>query len=60
LPLPEPGDLLAIGYAGAYGRVMGSTYNARPPCAEVLVEGGSWRVTREAGSVEDLVARESL
>jgi len=60
LPHPEPGDLLAIGYAGAYGRVMGSTYNARLPCAEVLVENGSWRVTREAGSVEDLVARESL
>jgi diaminopimelate decarboxylase len=59
LPLPEPGDLLAIGYAGAYGRVMGSTYNARPLCAEALLEGGEWRVTREPGSVEDLVARES-
>jgi diaminopimelate decarboxylase len=59
LPLPNPGDLLAIGYAGAYGRVMGSTYNARPLCAEVLVEGGRWRMTREPGSVEDLVSRES-
>lgn len=60
LPLPEPGDLLAIGYAGAYGRVMGSTYNARPLCGEVLVEDGRWRVTREPGRVEDLVAREAL
>jgi diaminopimelate decarboxylase len=58
LPLPEPGDLLAIGYAGAYGRVMGSAYNARPPCAEVLVEDGEWRVIREAGTLDDLVRGE--
>ncbi len=46
LPHPEPGDLLAIGYAGAYGRVMGSTYNARP-----LVRRGARRsrvVARDA------------
>ena len=59
LPLPEPGDLLAIGYTGAYGRVMGSAYNARPLCAEVLVEGGDWRVIREAGTYEDLVRGET-
>ena len=59
LPLPEPGDLLAVGLAGAYGRVMSSTYNARPLCAEVLVERGEWRVTRERGSVQDLVRGES-
>jgi len=58
LPLPEPGDLVAIGYAGAYGRVMSSTYNARPLCAEVLVENGSWRLVRAAGTVEDLVRGE--
>jgi diaminopimelate decarboxylase len=60
LPLPEPGDLLAVGYAGAYGRVMSSAYNARPLCAEVLLEGGRWRVIREPGTYEDLTARESL
>jgi len=59
LPLPEPGDLLAVGYAGAYGRVMASTYNARPLCAEVLVERGSWRIIRAAGTYDDLTARES-
>ena len=47
LPLPEPGDLLAIGQAGAYCRVMSSAYNARPLCAEVLAEGGSYRLIRE-------------
>lgn len=58
LPVPEPGDLVAIGLAGAYGRVMASTYNARPLCAEVLSEGGRWRVTREAGTYGDLVRGE--
>ncbi len=58
LPQPEPGDLLAIGFAGAYGRVMASNYNARPLPAEVLVENGAWRVIRERGTVEDLMRDE--
>jgi diaminopimelate decarboxylase len=60
LPLPAPGDLVAIGYAGAYGRVMSSTYNARPLCAEALVDGGRWRVIRERGTYEDLLRGEGL
>jgi diaminopimelate decarboxylase len=60
LPTPAPGDLLAVGLVGAYGRVMASTYNARPLCAEVLVEGDSWRVTRERGSTEDLMRGETV
>jgi diaminopimelate decarboxylase len=60
LPLPQPGDLLAIGSTGAYGRVMSSTYNARPLCAEVLVDGDAWRVTRKAGDYEDLIRGESV
>jgi diaminopimelate decarboxylase len=58
LPLPEPGDLLAIGQAGAYCRVMASTYNARALCAEVLREGGEYRVIREAIPAEALTAGE--
>ena len=58
LPLPEPGDLVAIGHAGAYGRVMASTYNARPLCAEVLVDGEEWRVIRQAGTYADLARGE--
>ena len=54
-PCPSPATSSPIGYAGAYGRVMASTYNARPLCAEVLVEGGRWRLTREPGVLEDLV-----
>ena len=44
--------------AGAYGRVMSSTYNARPLCAEVVLEQGSWRVSRERGTYDDLVRNE--
>src|SRR4029453_6786085 len=58
MPVPVAGDLLAIGLAGAYGRVMSSTYNARPLCAEVLVEGGAWRIVREAATIEVLVRGE--
>jgi diaminopimelate decarboxylase len=39
---------------------MASTYNARPLCAEVLVDGGAWRVIREAGTYDDLVRGEQL
>ena len=60
LPLPEPGDLISIGYAGAYGRVMSSTYNSRPLCAEVLVEDGAWCVSRRAGTLDDLIRGELL
>jgi diaminopimelate decarboxylase len=60
LPIPSPGDLIVLGLAGAYGRVMSSTYNARPLCAEVLLEGGAWRVGRERGTYDDLVRNERL
>ena len=58
LPLPRRGDLIAVGLAGAYGRVMSSTYNARPLCAEVVLEQGTWRVSRERGTYDDLVRNE--
>jgi diaminopimelate decarboxylase len=60
LALPEPGDLLAIGQAGAYCRVMSSAYNARPLCMEVLRENGAYRVIREAIGTEALAWAERL
>jgi diaminopimelate decarboxylase len=56
-PLAE-GDLLAILHAGAYGAVMGSTYNARPLPPEVVLEGDSWRVARRRQVWDDLVRDE--
>ncbi len=52
------GDLLVVLGAGAYGREMAMAYNARPPVAEVLVEGEGWRIIRERASVESLWALE--
>jgi diaminopimelate decarboxylase len=61
-PLPpiSAGDLLAIGAAGAYGSVMSSSYNARPPAAEVMVKDDCFEVVRPRASIEDLIARDRL
>ena len=53
-----PGDILAVCTTGAYGFVQASNYNARPRPAEVLVEGGSWRVVRRRETHEDLIRGE--
>jgi diaminopimelate decarboxylase len=54
----EPGDLLAIRTAGAYGFVQSSNYNSRPRAAEILVENGSWRTIRARETFEDLIRGE--
>jgi len=46
LPELESGDLVAILSAGAYGAVMASAYNARPPAPEVLVKDERWSIVR--------------
>ncbi|WP_018291412.1 diaminopimelate decarboxylase [Verrucomicrobium sp. 3C] len=56
----EPGDLLAIFSAGAYGFSMASQYNSRPRPAEVLVEGANHRLIRRRESYEDLVRGEAI
>ncbi|HEX8848148.1 MAG TPA: diaminopimelate decarboxylase [Gemmatimonadaceae bacterium] len=55
----EPGDLLAIGSAGAYGAVMSSQYNARPRVPEIIVDGERVAVARERESLEDIVRHEN-
>jgi len=60
LPRVERNDYLAIFDAGAYGFVMGSQYNGRPRCAEVLVDGSEFHITREAESIADLVAKQRI
>ena len=58
LPWPEPGELLAVLGAGAYGMTMASTYNTRALPAEVLVRGDQFAVTRPRRSIEALIAEE--
>jgi diaminopimelate decarboxylase len=59
MPDVEPGELLAIATAGAYGFVLSSNYNSRPRAAEILVEGSDWRVIRERETLADLVRGEA-
>jgi len=54
----EVDDLIAVLDAGAYGFVMASNYNRRRMPAEVLVDGGAWRVVRKRQSYEDLFRNE--
>ncbi len=54
----EPGELLAVMSAGAYGHVMSSNYNARPRAPEVMVRGDRFHVVRERESLEDLIRGE--
>jgi diaminopimelate decarboxylase len=54
----EPGDLLALLDAGAYGMAQASNYNTRPRGAEVLVEGSSARLIRRRETIADLLATE--
>jgi diaminopimelate decarboxylase len=60
LPLLERGDLVAIMTAGAYGAVMSSAYNARPPAPEILVKGDAWSVVRPRMSDDALIELDRL
>jgi len=56
----EPGDLVAILDAGAYGMAQSSNYNTRLRPAEVLVQGSSARLIRRRETIADLLAPESI
>jgi len=55
-----PGDLLAIGAAGAYAMAMSSNYNSRGRAAEVIVDGDAAHLVRRRERVDDLMRGESL
>ncbi len=56
----QPGDLLAVMSAGAYGFSMASNYNSRPLVAEVMVKGNQYAVIREREDYRDLIKGEKL
>jgi diaminopimelate decarboxylase len=56
----QPGDLLAIMSAGAYGMTMSSNYNSRPRAAEVMVDGATVHLVRRRETRESLFALESV
>jgi len=55
LPEPQPGDLLAVMSAGAYGAAQACTYNSRLLIPEVLVDGEKCAVIRPRLRYEDLI-----
>ena len=61
-PLPDDA-LVAILDTGAYGAVMSSSYNARPPAAQVLADprlDGGRMLIRPRGPVQDLWAADAV
>jgi diaminopimelate decarboxylase len=60
LVAPQPGDLLAVMSAGAYGAVQSGTYNTRALVPEVLVRKSDWAVIRPRVSAEELIALDRL
>ena len=60
LPQMEPGDLLAVKSAGAYGFTMSSNYNSRPRPPEVVVSGNNFWIARKRETYEDLVRGETI
>jgi diaminopimelate decarboxylase len=56
----EPGDLMAIMSAGAYGFSMSSNYNSRPRACEVMVKGNRFYTIRSRETFEDLVQGETI
>ena len=56
----EPGDLLTVMTAGAYGLTMSSNYNTRGRAAEVMVDGDKVHLIRQRENPADLFALESV
>jgi diaminopimelate decarboxylase len=56
----QPGDVLAVLSAGAYGMTMASNYNTRGRAAEVLVDGEQSWVIRRREQAQELFAHEQL
>lgn len=55
----QPGDVLAMTGAGAYGMSMASNYNSRGRAAEVLVSSSRVWLIRRRETIEDLMALEN-
>jgi Diaminopimelate decarboxylase len=56
----QPGELIAVLSAGAYGFVMASNYNSRPRVPEVIIDKGRYGIVTERETYADLVRKERL
>jgi len=60
MPAFQPGEMVAVLSAGAYGFSMSSNYNARPRVAEILVQDDQFYVIRKRETYRQLVWGESI
>jgi diaminopimelate decarboxylase len=60
MPKVNPGELIAVMSAGAYGFSMSTNYNSRPRVAEVIVRDDQMFVIRQRESYEDLIRGENI
>ncbi|MDP2973167.1 MAG: diaminopimelate decarboxylase, partial [Deltaproteobacteria bacterium] len=60
IPRLNPGELIAVMSAGAYGFSMATNYNSRPRVAEVLVRDDEMHVIRKREDYEDLIRGEEI
>jgi len=60
MPVTDPGELLVVMSAGAYGYTMSSNYNSRPRPPEIMVKGDRYFTIRERESYEDLIRGEQI
>ncbi|MFA9217121.1 MAG: diaminopimelate decarboxylase, partial [Sphingomonadaceae bacterium] len=55
----QPGDLLVMHCAGAYGMTMASNYNTRGRAAEIIVDGQLGHLVRRRETPQELFALET-
>jgi diaminopimelate decarboxylase len=58
LPRTKPGDLIAVGAAGAYTLSLSSNYNMVPRPAVLLVKDGQTRLVQRRETFDDLIGRD--
>ncbi len=61
-PMPNisQNDLVFFRSAGAYGAVMASEYNTRPPAPEVIVSGDRFAIARPRLTYDDILAKDVI
>ena len=60
MPAFQPGELVAVMSAGAYGFSMSSNYNARPRVPEILVKDDEFYVIRKRENYTQLIWGETI
>ena len=59
LPLQKKNDYLIICDVGAYGSVMSSNYNSRPPANEVMINNQKIQLLKKSQSIDDKIKSEA-